>query len=266
MTLHLGDCNTILEKLTDQVFDALITDPPYGLCGNKQTNKEYGKMWKEMEKWDKEVDYNWLDKAIPLLKDSANIVIFTDWRKISHLVEKLESLGCSVKELIRYEKSRGTNPFTASYRFVCDCEYAVWAVKGQHVTYTFHKFDNKQVKPRIKAVLYKSERKNGKHPTQKPYAVGRFIIEHLTNEGDTILDPFAGSASFGVAAVSLGRKYVGIEISEDYYKLAESNIRDRIEDNERIEEIVKVDKPIEKLEKENQIENQIDNEVVSLVK
>ncbi|OHT11732.1 hypothetical protein TRFO_18817 [Tritrichomonas foetus] len=163
---------------------------------------------------------------------------FCDWRKISLLVAKLESLGCSVKELIRYEKSRGTNPYTAGYRFCCDCEYAVWAVKGQHLTYTFHRFIDKQVKPKVKAVLYKVERLNGKHPTQKPLAVGDFLIKHLTNEGDVILDPFTGSASFGRSAIRLGRKFVGIEIDEDYYKLAESNLMDAFADKEKIDKLL----------------------------
>jgi site-specific DNA-methyltransferase (adenine-specific) len=62
----------------------------------------------------------------------------------------------------------------------------------------------------------KSEKSFGKHPTQKPEALLERIVLASTNQGDTILDPFCGSGTTGVAALRHGRHFIGIDMSEDY--------------------------------------------------
>lgn len=64
------------------------------------------------------------------------------------------------------------------------------------------------------------EKKNGKHPTQKPLYLLERIIAASTNEGDIILDPFCGSSTTGVAAKQLNRKYVGIDKELEYIELS----------------------------------------------
>jgi site-specific DNA-methyltransferase (adenine-specific)/modification methylase len=63
------------------------------------------------------------------------------------------------------------------------------------------------------------------HPTQKPVEVMRWIIESTTSPGDTVLDPYMGSGSTGVAALQCGRKFIGIEIEPRWFKAAEIRIR-----------------------------------------
>lgn len=63
------------------------------------------------------------------------------------------------------------------------------------------------------------------HPTQKPIYVMRWIIEHYTKPTDTILDPFMGSGSTGVAAVIGGRKFIGIEKEKQYFDIAVKRIK-----------------------------------------
>ena len=71
-----------------------------------------------------------------------------------------------------------------------------------------------------------SEKKHGKHPTQKPLSILRELIESVTNSDDMVLDPFMGSGSTCVAAAELGRRYYGIELDEKYYKIAEQRINE----------------------------------------
>lgn len=249
--LYKANCKEQLKKLAEEktgFYDALITDPPYGLTNQPLTNVTVGNHWKDMNKWDTH-DLDWLDDAIPLIKENGNIVIFTDWHKINLLEEKLESLDCTVKDLIRWEKNKVNNPYICKVRFVSDCEYALWAVKGRKPGHTFNLLGNRHVKPFVKATLYKEEYVNGRHPTQKPIAVGKFIIEHLTNPNDNILDPFCGSASFGVAAIQCGRGYTGIEIDDSFYTLSEANLADAIKkkmndelDKNKVEEKVVLEK------------------------
>ena len=62
------------------------------------------------------------------------------------------------------------------------------------------------------------------HPTQKPIKIIKELISHVTNENDIVLDPFMGSGTTCVASAMLNRKYIGIEINEEYYKIAEARL------------------------------------------
>jgi len=72
----------------------------------------------------------------------------------------------------------------------------------------------------------KSEKKYGKHPTQKPLKLLERIIISSTDEGDLVLDPFNGSGTTGIASIRLNRKYVGIDIEDDYLDLTIKRIQD----------------------------------------
>ncbi|MGI6534537.1 MAG: DNA-methyltransferase [Peptococcia bacterium] len=76
------------------------------------------------------------------------------------------------------------------------------------------------------AVAANGERKYGKHPTQKPVQLMEFFIKVLTNEGDTVLDPFMGSGSTGVAAKKNNRNFIGIEIDDNYFQIATRRIQE----------------------------------------
>jgi len=70
--------------------------------------------------------------------------------------------------------------------------------------------------------------KDPKHPTQKPVKLLKHIIKIASNEGDVVFDPFMGVGSTGVAAIEVNRKFIGIEISENYFKTAKNRIEDVI--------------------------------------
>jgi DNA modification methylase len=72
--------------------------------------------------------------------------------------------------------------------------------------------------------MQEGKREKRCHPTQKPLELMKWIIENYTSEGDTILDPFMGSGTTGVACKELGRNFIGIEINKKYYKIAEKRI------------------------------------------
>jgi site-specific DNA-methyltransferase (adenine-specific) len=73
------------------------------------------------------------------------------------------------------------------------------------------------------------EKKFGKHPTQKPVELLKRILLASTKEGDLVLDPFCGSSTTGVAAVLLNRKYVGIDLEEEYLQLSKKRLEEAIE-------------------------------------
>ena len=75
-------------------------------------------------------------------------------------------------------------------------------------------------------VAANGERKFGKHPTQKPVQLMEFFVKVLTNEGETVLDPFMGSGSVGVAAKKNNRNFIGVEINENYFQIATRRIQE----------------------------------------
>ena len=77
------------------------------------------------------------------------------------------------------------------------------------------------------AVTPQSERKFGKHPTQKPLLLMEHFVNILTKEGDVVFDPFMGSGTVGVAASKLNRDFIGVEISEEYYEISKKRIMER---------------------------------------
>ena len=81
----------------------------------------------------------------------------------------------------------------------------------------FHDFIETSVTPN-------SERKYGKHPTQKPESLMQHFVEILSNPGDNILDPFMGSGTTGVVSKRAGRNFIGIELNSEYYNIAKSRI------------------------------------------
>ena len=70
------------------------------------------------------------------------------------------------------------------------------------------------------------EKKFGKHPTQKPLELLKRIVLASTNKGDIVLDPFAGSSTTGIAAISNGRKFVGVDLEKDYLELSKKRFLD----------------------------------------
>lgn len=233
VTLYHGDCRDVLDQLEPLSIDHIITDPPYGLeefsvarghamhTMNRANHVNAG--WDKGEGWETLMRQTF-HKATPLLAPRANVLSFTDIRKIGQMIDLMP------KEF--YYKTTGvwhkTNPIprNMNYRFVDSIEAWVHWVSGAK-TGTFnnhgkpiHNFTESSVTPG-------SERKHGKHPTQKPMRIMQHFIELLTSPGDTVLDPFAGSATTLVAARNLGRRAIGIERDDGYAEEARKRLEEQ---------------------------------------
>lgn len=224
--LYLGDSFEVMKKIKEEgvQVDAIITDPPYNISRDNNFTT-MGRSGIDFGEWDKNFDLvGWIKFCEPLLKKGGNIVIFNDWKNMSYIVEELEKNGFEIKDLIRWEK---TNPMPRNRdrRFITDYEFAVWAVK-KGGKWTFNRISETYERPKIiYNVTPKSEKKEGGHPTQKPVEVMEWLITRLTNEEDWVLDPFMGSGSTGVACMNLNRKFIGIELEEEYFNMSCNRIK-----------------------------------------
>lgn len=234
--IYNDDCANIHHLIP--VYDALITDPPYnisrpnGFCSMPAGRG--GQFGMNFGDWDKGFDVTgWIESATKNLKKGGNIIIFNDWKNLGKIQEELTRVGCEPKRCLIWEKTNPT-PFNRDRLFVNTMEFMVWAVK-KGGKWTF----NRQ-KPNFETgVFYYPSNSRNLHPTQKSLDLMKEIISILTNKNDLIYDPFAGSGTTGVAAKSLGRRYIGVEKNDKYFDLMTALLRENKNDNNNLSRFFK---------------------------
>jgi DNA (cytosine-5)-methyltransferase 1 len=205
--------------------DHVITDPPYNISAdnNFSTMKSANRSGVDFGEWDKNFDLTgWVADACLLLKPGGTFLLFNSYRNLSPLIEELERNGLIVKDLIRWVK---TNPMPRNInrRYVQDTEYAIWAVKpGKPWIF------NKPASAKYLRAQFSSSTVAGlertAHPTQKSIKLLQELVSIHTKPRDVILDPFMGSGTTGVAALMLGRRFLGIELDKNYFKIAKKRL------------------------------------------
>ncbi len=195
-TLYLGDCLDVMPALGK--VDAVVTDPPYGMKWNVDTSRFSGgdstsiarrgagrTDWARVANDDKPFD------PAPFL-GFGGVTLFG----CNHFAERLP-VGTRLVWIKRLDSGFGS--------FLSDAEIA-WE-KGGHGVYCY------------RDTSLMGETLQRAHPTQKPVPLMRWCIERH-GKAQTILDPFMGSGTTGVACVQLDRKFVGIELDEGYFDIA----------------------------------------------
>lgn len=212
-TLYLGDCLEIMKSIPDKSVDAVITDPPYGI--DYQSNMRSDRFGKLPN--DSHANAEWLGEISRIVKKDACILLFTRWDVEWWWKLAIETIGASIRsQVIWYKPSGGIGDLQHAY--LSNHENMWFATFGDW------KFPNKR--PISVYHIHKEPNINYVHPTQKPISLMLKIVGDLSNKTDTILDPFMGSGTTGVACVQTGRNFIGVEIDEGYFKIAERRIKD----------------------------------------
>ena len=192
-TLYLGDCLDVMPTLGK--VDAVVTDPPYGVGFKYKTHDDTNIGYSDWcLLWKHDLD-ELTDGPIAI---SCGMVNIQDWAKPTWILcwHKPASMGrCAVgfnnwEPVLIYGKPR-----------------------------------NGQIADVFKAIIIPDKSING-HPCPKPLGWGLALVERISKPTDTILDPFMGSGTTGVACVKLGRKFIGIELDEGYFDIACKRIAD----------------------------------------
>jgi len=231
--LH-GDALLLLKKIEPQSIDMIFADPPYFLSGDGITCSGGKMVSVNKGKWDEKISIKekhqfnkkWIRECKKVLKDDGTIWISGTMHNIYSIGMALEEEGFKIINNITWKKLNPP-PNISCRAFVHSTETVLWAKKD--ISKTKHKFNydvmkklnnNKQMKDVWETSLTKpSEKKCGKHPTQKPIELLEKIILASTDENDLILDPFNGSGTTGIVANRLKRKYIGIEKEKEYLDL-----------------------------------------------
>jgi site-specific DNA-methyltransferase (adenine-specific) len=202
-TLYLGDCIEIMPSIGLKP-DVLITDPPYGVTyqSNQATNKAA-----PISNDGTRLALRLYKKLVPMIPQDIGVLWFTRWDVWPDVWEILGS-RLAVNGLLVWDKG---SPGMGNLNH-WGCSYEMIASLGD--IRTRGKRDNSVI--RINGV----PSVNRHHPTEKPVELMDYLIGKCTDASQTILDPFMGSGTTGVSCVTLGRKFVGIEIEERHFDRA----------------------------------------------
>ena len=223
--IYNGDCLEIMDRLIEEgvKVDCILTDPPY-MIARKNNFHTMGRKGIDFGEWDKDVDlFSWLDRIPKLLSKNGSVVIFNDWKNLGDIARYCESLGLEIKDLLRWEK---TNPIPRNRdrRYITDYECAIWLVNKKS-KWVFNRLDGKYQRPKFEYPVVSGNEKTI-HTTQKPVKLMEEIIRVHTKKDNTILDCFMGSGSTGVACMNTNRKFIGIELDENYFNIAKQRIEE----------------------------------------
>lgn len=242
LSLLLGDCIDILEKLEPETVDMIFADPPYFLSNGGITCQAGKVVSVNKGDWDKsqgiDADYEfhkcWINSCKRILKPNGTIWISGTYHSIYTCGFVLQKAGFKILNDITWYKPNASPNMSCRY-FTASHETLLWAIKDAKAKHIFnydilkngdwgsdsYKKENKQMRSVWDISTPKpSEKVFGKHPTQKPIELLRRIILASTNKEDLILDPFTGSSTTGIMALELGRKFIGIDLEKDYLDLS----------------------------------------------
>ncbi|CAL6945194.1 site-specific DNA-methyltransferase [Lactiplantibacillus plantarum] len=233
VNLLKGDCLELMKNIPDRSIDMVLCDLPYGTTANKwDIVIPFDKLWEQYRR---------------IIKNNSAIALFGQ--------EPFSSrLRLSNDKMYRYdfvwEKSRATGFYNAN-KMPLRCKENITIFYKHLPTYNPQKtkgapYYHKATKNRSGSIYISNSKSTDTqndgdryprdvikfnnvissllHPTQKPVPLLEYLIKTYTCEGETVLDNCMGSGSTGVAAINLGRSFIGYEIDDDYFRIAEQRI------------------------------------------
>jgi len=240
--LYKGDSLEIMSRWKDNSIDMIFADPPY-MLSNDGFSCQNGRMVSVNKgKWDKSKGFEedlafheaWLGQCHRILKPEGTLWVSGTYHSIYQCGFLIQKLGFHILNDIAWFKPNAAPNLSCRF-FTASHESLIWARKDKKAKHVFNydamkngHFPEDPMKKdatQMRSVWSiptppPSEKEFGKHPTQKPLSLLRRIVAASTHEGATILDPFNGGGTTGVAAKQLGnRSYIGIDRSADYLEL-----------------------------------------------
>lgn len=237
--LYNGNCLDILKNIPEKSIDLIFADPPYNLSGEGFLTTQNGKVAKlNKGDWDiiediHKFNEDWITACLRVLSDKGTIWISGTLHNHPSVGVVLKKLGFwIINDVIWYK--RNATPLLSRNRLAPSTEL-IW-VASKTKKYFFNYELAKEInggKQMRNLWEINAQRHKTTHPTEKPETLLERIISIASNENDTILDPFLGSGTTGAVAKKLNRNFIGVELSKEYFDIAEARIRLGITTNEK---------------------------------
>ena len=253
-SLLFGNCLERMKEIPDGSVDLILTDPPYGTTACKWDSViDLEEMWKELKR---------------IIKPNCACVLFSSQPFTTNLI--YSNMKCFKYSMV-WKKSKCGSPLTAKYKPLTKHEDVnVFSLHKKTLNYypqmsvgkpykrqptkakaNNHGYginnnvftDNKGTRHPTTILDYPQQwrRQDQVHPTQKPVPLLEYLIKTYTQENETVLDFTFGSGSTGVACINTNRNFIGVELDENYFNIAEKRIQDALDNKE------KNDEPLQKL-------------------
>lgn len=238
VTLYGGDSLAALRDLPTGSVDALITDPPYSSGGMVRgdrmgsTSGKYSMLGRRgIDRPEFSGDNRdqraygywcalWLSECLRIVKPGGVALLFSDWRQLPTTTDALQSGGWVWRGLAVWDKTPRCRPHVG--RFTAQAEFIAWGSNGPMPS-DERSATTLEAHAGVRSIMAPHGDKH--HTTGKPTEVMRWLVR-ICPPGGTILDPFMGSGTTGVAALIEGRKFVGVEMVPHYQQVAERRIRE----------------------------------------
>lgn len=224
MKLLHGDCLELLKDIPDKSIDLIVTDPPYkitqrGNCGTfggmmKTQQSMKGKIFNEND-----ISISqFINEFYRVLKDKTHCYIMTNDKNLFEYMAEIQKAGFKISKLLIWNKQ---NKICGQF-YMTQKEYIIFCRKGRAKGIKYCGTSD------IIDIPNKKTKIDGKniHDTEKPIELMKVMIGNSSNDNELILDPFMGVGSTGIACKELNRDFIGMELDENYYKIACERIQD----------------------------------------
>ena len=206
-----GDCLQEMKKIPDGSVDMVLTDPPYGMSFQSNYRKEKYNTIKNDDSLD------WMNEFVSqsyrVAKNNTAHYVFCSFHNIDIFKQAFEK-KFKIKNILVWEKNN-TSMGDLKADFAPKIEFILFLQKGRRLI-------NGKRDPNI----FKFARTGNKnHPTEKPVDLNEYLLSKFSDETETVLDPFMGSGTTGVACKNLNRNFIGIELDATYFEIAKKRIQ-----------------------------------------
>jgi len=232
-TLYHGDCLVELNNIKSESIDLIVTDPPYkiisggcriadlgdepsGILTHRQNNKRLdwvddvrtGKMFKEND-----IKFSqWIPHIFRVLKNGTHFYVMVNDRNMQEMLNVCIENKFKLVNILTWKKN--------------NCTPNRWYMKNTEFILMFRKGKARNINNLGSKTCIEVDNiiGNKTHPTEKPILLLKILIENSSQKLETVLDPFMGTGSTGVACINTNRNFIGIEKDEKYFKIAEKRI------------------------------------------
>ena len=223
ITLYNENCLDVFKRIADESIDLICTDPPYRLTSRGGSTTMGGMLLKNIVNSGKVFNYNdikpseYATEFYRVLKDGTHCYVMTNHINLVEMITVFESVGFHFIKCLIWDKQNKIS----SFLYMSQYEYILFFSRGKS-----RMINNCGTSDILSIPNKKTKGADGNniHDTEKPIELMKILVENSTNVDETVLDPFMGVGSTGIASKQLNRNFIGCEIDEHYFKIAESRI------------------------------------------
>lgn len=233
VTIYHGDCVRVMDEMATGVIGGIVADPPYSSGGMFRSDRANSRATEKYSDRRDLPDFSgdnrdqrgflqwcglWMSSALRVCEPGAPIFAFTDWRQMPTMTDAVQVGGWNWNGLFVWDKEIGR---PQKNRPTQSLEFIVYGVSGQ----VRNDDEFACLPPIVRARVPSGD--DRQHVTEKPVSVVKYLLP-LLRQDTAVLDPFMGSGTTLVAAKSLGRRAIGIEIEERYCEIAAKRLAQEV--------------------------------------